>query len=99
MYSNEDYLIQLLTEAGLVTAQDLNHAKGTKKPTESMMEGLIKSGVVSEEDVARTMAVSCGMEFVDLAGFAPPPVPALPDRSAGLRARSPQGGDHGPEQL
>ncbi len=73
MYSNEDYLIQLLTEAGLVTEKDLNHARVSKKPNESMVDGLIKSGIVNEEDVARTMAVSSGMEFVELTGFTPSP--------------------------
>src|SRR5437762_1672587 len=73
MYSNEDFLLDLLRESGHVTEQDINHARNTKKPAESLIEGLIKAGVVSEEDVARSMAVNSGMEFVDLAGYVPPP--------------------------
>jgi type IV pilus assembly protein PilB len=101
MYSNEDYLIQLLTEAGLVTEQNLNHARGTKKPTETMMEGLIKGGIVSEEDVARTMAVSCGMEFVDLTGYVPAPeLKAIVPEELARRYRAvPLGYEHGRLQV
>jgi type IV pilus assembly protein PilB len=70
MYSNEDFLLELLRESGLVNEQNLTHANKTKKPGESIVEALIKSGSVSEEDVARTMAVNSGMEFVDLTGQA-----------------------------
>lgn len=73
MYSNEDFLLELLRESGMVNEQDLHHARTTKKPSESLMEGLIKGGVLSEEDVAQTMAVNSGMEFIDLTGYAVSP--------------------------
>ena len=73
MYSNEDFLLELLQENGLVSDQQLSHARGTMKPHETLIEGLIKSGVVSEEDVAQTMAVNSGMEFIDLTGRAVDP--------------------------
>ncbi|MCE9519693.1 MAG: Flp pilus assembly complex ATPase component TadA, partial [Verrucomicrobia bacterium] len=101
MYSNEDYLIQLLTEAGLVTEKDLQHAKTSKKPTESMVSGLIKAGVVNEEDVARTMAVSSGMEFVDLTGFTPSPEykVVVPEDVARRFQAVPLGYEHGRLQV
>lgn len=68
MYSNEEFLLELLTESGQVNSQHLEHARKTKKPNETIVEALIKSGSVSQEDVARTMAFNSGMEFVDLAG-------------------------------
>src|SRR6187431_3237054 len=70
MYSNEEFLLELLKESGQVTDQGLTHANKTKKPGETLMESLIKSGTVSEEEIARTMAVNSGMEFVDLTGQA-----------------------------
>ncbi|WP_009964145.1 GspE/PulE family protein [Verrucomicrobium spinosum] len=73
MYSNEDFLLELLRESGMVNEQDLHHARTTKKPSETLMEGLIKGGVLSEEDVAQTMAVNSGMEFIDLTGYAVSP--------------------------
>ncbi|WP_038171844.1 GspE/PulE family protein [Verrucomicrobium sp. BvORR106] len=73
MYSNEDFLLELLRESGMVNEQDLHHARTTKKASETLMEGLIKGGVLSEEDVAQTMAVNSGMEFIDLTGYAVSP--------------------------
>jgi type IV pilus assembly protein PilB len=101
MYSNEDYLLQLLTEAGLVSDRDLTHAKGTKKPSETIVESLLKGGIVSEEDVARTMAVSSGMEFVDLAGFAPAPdlKSVVPEEVAHRYRAIPLGYEHGRLQV
>jgi type IV pilus assembly protein PilB len=101
MYSNEDYLIQLLQESGLITDQDLNHARGTKKPDETMVEGLIKSGVITEENVARAMAVNSGMEFVDLTGFVPPAEikTAVPEDVARRYKVVPLGYEHGRLQV
>jgi len=69
MYSNEEYLLELLTESGLVSDRDIQQTKTTKKPTETLLECLIKTGVVSDEQVAQTVAVNSGMEYIDLHGF------------------------------
>ncbi|TDU81359.1 type IV pilus assembly protein PilB [Prosthecobacter fusiformis] len=73
MYSNEEYLLELLTESGLISDRDIQQTKTTKKPTETLLECLIKTGVVSDEQVAQTVAVNSGMEYVDLHGFAAGP--------------------------
>ncbi|MDB6139121.1 MAG: type ii/iv secretion system protein [Verrucomicrobiaceae bacterium] len=69
MYSNEEYLLQLLQEAGLLSDKDLATARGMKKPQETLLESLVKTGVVSDEQIAQTVAVNSGMEFMDLHGF------------------------------
>ncbi len=101
MYSNEDFLLELLRESGMVTDQDLEHVNKTKKPQETLIEALIKSGVVSEEDVARTMAVNSGMEFVDLTGYVPPADVKLsvPEDAARRYRVVPLGFEHGRLQL
>jgi type IV pilus assembly protein PilB len=101
MYSNEDFLLELLRESGMVTEQDLEHVHKTKKPQETIIEGLIKSGVVSEEDVARTMAVNSGMEFVDLTGYVPAAdlKLAVPEEAARRYRVVPLGFEHGRMQL
>ena len=71
MYSNEEYLLTLLQEAGLIGDKELATAKGLKKSNETLIEALIKTGAVSDEQVAQTVAVNSGMEFVDLHGFTP----------------------------
>jgi type IV pilus assembly protein PilB len=73
MYSNEEYLLELLTESGLLTDHAIQQAKTSKKPNETVLECLIKTGVISDEQVAQTVAVNSGMEYVDLHGFTPDP--------------------------
>ncbi len=71
MYSNEAYLLEQLQETGLLTDRDIQQAKGGMKPGESVVETLVKTGVVSDEQIAQMVAVSSGMEYVDLNGFEP----------------------------
>ncbi|MES2595095.1 MAG: ATPase, T2SS/T4P/T4SS family [Verrucomicrobiota bacterium] len=75
MYSNEDFLIELLTEAGYISAPDLQQAKINKKGQETPLTTMIKTGVVNEEQLAQLVASNSGMEYVDLHGF--PANPAL----------------------
>lgn len=76
MYSNEDFLIELLSEAGYLTPQDLQQAKINKKGQETPLETLIKTGVVSDEQLAQLVASNSGMEYVDLHGFSANPAMA-----------------------
>ena len=73
MYSNEEYLLQLLEEADLIDQRKIATAKGQKKPAESLVDALIKTGAVSDEQVAKTLATNYGVEFVDLHGYVPSP--------------------------
>ena len=73
MYSNEDFLLELLKESGQIDDKDINHARGLKKPSETLVEAIIKAGAISEDEVARTMAVNSGMEYIDITGYAAPP--------------------------
>jgi type IV pilus assembly protein PilB len=71
MYSNEAYLLEQLQESGLLTERDIQQARSGLKPGESIIEVLIKTGTVSDEQIAQMVAVSSGMEYVDLNGFEP----------------------------
>ncbi len=66
MYSNEDYLLELLTEAGLVTVEEIETVRSQLKGRESVVERLIGGGRVSEEQVAQTSARSSSMDYIDL---------------------------------
>ncbi len=70
MYSNDDYLLELLIESGNVDANDAGEAKASKG-RRSALEYLIETGRLSEEIAAQTMALNSGMEFVDLSKFVP----------------------------
>jgi type IV pilus assembly protein PilB len=66
LYANEEFLLELLEENGTVTAPDLEGARHRKKNNQTVIDVLLESGKMSEEDLARTLAVSAGMDFVDL---------------------------------
>ncbi len=70
MYSNEDYLLNLLQESGYVAAEDVQVAQSAKGQR-TTLEYLLEKGTVNEEVIAQTMAVNSGMEYVDLNGFIP----------------------------
>ena len=66
MYANEEFLIELLTESGNLTEADIEAARPHKKAQETIIETLLKSGKLSEEAVAQQLAVSSGMDYIDL---------------------------------
>jgi type IV pilus assembly protein PilB len=72
VYSNDDYLLDLLAEAGNVTQHEVGEALASKG-RRTALEYLIETNRVSEEQVAQTIAINSGMEFVDLGGFVPDP--------------------------
>lgn len=81
MYSNEDYLLELLTEAGLVTAEEIETVRSQLKGRESVVERLISASRVTEEQVAQVCAQSSSMDYIDLAHtpIAPDVFEKMPD--------------------
>ncbi len=69
MYSNEDYLAELLAEAGLVSAEDLAHARQSLGARETLIEHLLANTGLTEEHVAHTLAVNASVPYVRLADF------------------------------
>ena len=74
MYSNEDYLLELLTEAQLVTVEEIDAIRGQLQGRESVVERLIGSDRITEDQVAQVCAQSSSMDFIDLAHW-----PIAPD--------------------
>jgi len=69
---NEDYIIEILQDVGLVTGSQVSDAR-TKAGASSVVAALIEDGAITEEDVARTLAAQNAMEFIDLATIVPSP--------------------------
>ena len=69
MFSNEDYLADLLAEAGLVSAEQINYARSALSGRETLVEHLLATTSLTQEDVARTLAANAGIQFVRLADF------------------------------
>ena len=67
MTSNDDYVLQILTENQLVTqdAADAATSKGAEEGA-SAVDELVKSGALTENDVLGTLASTFGMQFLDI---------------------------------
>lgn len=66
MFSNEDYLAELLTEAGMVSADDVAHARNALFGAETIIEYLLSHTTLTQEGVAHTLAANAGIPFVRL---------------------------------
>lgn len=71
MFSNEDYLLQLLTEAGVISADQIESAR--HHGTGSLIDRLIQSHQLTQETVAQVLASSNALEYFDLANASIPP--------------------------
>jgi len=67
VFSNEDYLAELLAEAGLVSLEEIARARTTLFGAETIIEHLLAHSSLSQEDVARTLAANAAIPFVRLA--------------------------------
>jgi type IV pilus assembly protein PilB len=69
---NEEFVVEILREVGLLTQHQVEQAR-TKAGAGSIVRELIDEGLITQEDVVRTLAAQNGMEFIDLTTVAPPP--------------------------
>ena len=72
MSSNEDYILEILQESSLVTKSQIERARGERRGNESVVEALVREGILSQEDVVRALATHAAMDFVDLGQVAIP---------------------------
>lgn len=81
MFSNEDYLAELLTEAGLVSADEINQARGMLSGGETLIEHLLATTGLTQDNVAKTLAANAGIPFIRLGDvvFDPAITQAIPD--------------------
>ena len=73
VYSNEDYLLELLTEAGLIAVEEIDAIRGQLRGRESVVERLIADNRLTEEQISQICAQSSSMEYVDLEHLPIPP--------------------------
>ena len=67
MTANEEYIIELLLDASLLTSSQVIEGRERAAETDqSVVSALIGLGFVTEEDITRTIAAASNMEFVDL---------------------------------
>ncbi len=73
MDRNEGYVLEVLQDAGLVTRSQIDHARSRLNGSPTVVDVLVRDGVVSEADVSRTLAAQAHMDWVDLATMVIPP--------------------------
>jgi type IV pilus assembly protein PilB len=73
VFSNEAYLLELLVESGTVTSDQIQGAYGHLRPDETVLEHMLGTGEVSQENVARVLAANVGTDFIDLEHTPIPP--------------------------
>ena len=73
MQPNEDYVLRVLEDVGLVTQRQIESARSRLNGSPTVVDVLVRDGVVSETDVSRTLAAQAAMEWVDLSTRTIPP--------------------------
>lgn len=74
MYSNEDYLLTLIEEAGLITQEDVGIYRSNLTGNQSVIEFMLQEHKLTEEQVAHVCAQNSSVDYIDLAN-----TPLAPD--------------------
>lgn len=64
--ANEEYIIEILKDAGTVNRPNLEQAEAAREGDETLVDALVRLEVLSHEDVSRTLAAHSNMEYIDL---------------------------------
>jgi len=66
---NDDYILEILLETGLITKSQLERARNDRKGDDTVIGMLINQGALSQEDVTRALAGHAAMGLVDLSAL------------------------------
>jgi type IV pilus assembly protein PilB len=64
---NEEYILDLLRDVGLVTRKQIEEARTNLNDSTSVVELLVERGLVSTDGISRSLAAQAQMQWVDLA--------------------------------
>jgi len=70
---NEDYVLRVLEDGGLVTRQHIDSARSRLNGEPGVVDILIDDGVVSDGDISRTLAAQAHMDWIDISSMVIPP--------------------------
>ena len=73
MQHNEDYVLGVLHDAGLLTRQQIDRARSRLNGEPGVLDVLINDGTLSEVDVSRTLAAQAQMDWIDISTMIIPP--------------------------
>jgi len=70
---NEDYVLRVLQDSGLVSRKQIDAARERLDGQNSVVDFLTKDGVVTDSDVSRSLAAQAHMDWIDLSAMIIPP--------------------------
>ena len=73
MHSNDKYVLELLQDSGLIARSQIDSARQRLNGAPTVVDVLVRDGIVSEVDVSRTLAARVQMDWIDLSTVVVPP--------------------------
>ena len=73
MQANDDYVLKVLEEIGLVSRKQIAQARAKLNGALSVVDALVRDGVVSADDISRSLAAQAQMHWIDLSAVVIPP--------------------------
>ncbi|PYL09992.1 MAG: type II secretion system protein E [Verrucomicrobia bacterium] len=73
MQHNEEYVLRVLEDVGLITRPQIDSARTRLNGEPGVIDVLINDGTVSEVDVSRTLAAQAQMDWIDISSMVIPP--------------------------
>jgi type IV pilus assembly protein PilB len=70
---SDEYVLRILQDVGLVTRGQIESAQARLNGAASVVEVLIRDGIVSDADVSRTLAAQAHMDWIDISSMVIPP--------------------------
>jgi type II secretion system protein E len=71
--ANEDYVLKVLEETGLVSRKQIARARAKLNGAPSVVDILIRDGIISADDISRSLAAQAQMHWIDLSAVIIPP--------------------------
>ena len=73
MQHNEEYVLRVLEEGGLVTRHQIDGARSRLNGEPGVIDVLVNDGTVSDAEVSRTLAAQAHMDWIDISSMVIPP--------------------------
>jgi type IV pilus assembly protein PilB len=71
--ANDDYVLKVLEEIGLVSRKQIAQARAKLNGAPGVVDVLVRDGVVSADDISRSLAAQAQMHWIDLSAVVIPP--------------------------
>ena len=73
MQQNQDYVLKILQDVGLVTPPQIESTRSRWNGVDNIVDVLVNEGVVSESDLSRALAAQAHMDWIDISSMVIPP--------------------------